>query len=79
MSNIEVETHLPVEGLSGFVRDPSTRAIINVNGNEIRKAKAAKIAREQKELEVLNMKNDVTELKSDMQAIKLLLQQIAEK
>jgi hypothetical protein len=54
MSNIELETHLPVEGLSGFVRDPSTRAIIN-------------------------MKNDVTELKSDMQAIKLLLQQIAEK
>lgn len=79
MSNIEVETHLPVEGLSGFVRDPSTRAIINVNGNEIRKAKAAKIAREQKELEVLNMKNDVAELKTDIYVIKQMLQQIAEK
>lgn len=79
MSNIDFEKHLPVEGLTGYVRDPSTRAIINVNGSEIRKAKAAKIAREQKEQEVLNMKKDVMDLKSDIQAIKLLLQQMAEK
>lgn len=79
MSNIDFETHLPVEGLSGYVRDPSTRAIINVSGSEIRKAKAAKIAREQKEQEVLNMKKDVAELKSDIQVIKQMLQQMAEK
>ena len=75
----DISKYKTVEGLSGYVRDPSTRAILNVNGSQIRKAKAAKKARLEKEQEVLNMKKDVMELKSDIQDIKLLLQQMAEK
>lgn len=77
--SIDVTKYKTVEGLSGYVRDPSTRAILNVNGSQIRKARAAKKAREEKEQEVLNMKKDVAELKSDIQVIKQMLQQMAEK
>lgn len=77
--SIDVTKYKTVEGLSGYVRDPSTRAILNVNGSQIRKAKAAKKAREEKEQEVLNMKKDVEELKTDIYIIKQILQQMAEK
>ena len=68
-----------VEGHTNLVRDPNTRAIINTNAEQIVKARAVKNARMIKEQEFETVKQDVADMKTDLNDIKLLLQQLAEK
>ena len=52
-----------VEGNSDLARCPNSGAIININKDEIQKAKAIKIARKNKDKEFQELKQDVEELK----------------
>lgn len=64
--------YIKVDGSPNFVRDKSTGAIININKDEMQKARLAKMARKQQEQELQDLKNDVDE-------IKILLRQLLEK
>lgn len=64
--------YIKVDGSPNFVRDKSTGAIININKDEMQKARLAKMARKQQEKELQDLKNDVDE-------IKILLRQLLEK
>ena len=68
-----------VEGHTNLVRDPNTRAIINTNAEQIVKARAVKNARMIKEQEFETVKQDVADMKTDLNDIKILLQQLADK
>ena len=70
---------LKVRGHEGLVKDTETGAILNINRNEIVKAKERKKLRRQKESEYQVMKQDVNDLKKDMNEIKSLLGKIAER
>ena len=67
-----------VEGHTNLVRDPNTRAIINTNAEQIVKARAVKNARMIKEQEFEDVKQDVADMKTDLNDIKILLQQLAD-
>jgi len=56
----------------GFGRDPETGAIININSSEIRMAKKAKENRNRQKQEIQELKQDVNDIKS-------MLAQIIEK
>ena len=66
------ERYIQVEGNSGLVRDRITGAILNVNSTEIQKARLRKKKEKQQELEIQELKKDVSE-------IKVLLKQLVEK
>jgi len=66
------ERYIQVEGNSGLVRDRKTGAILNVNSTEIQKARLRKKKEKQQELEIQELKKDVSE-------IKVLLKQLVEK
>ena len=66
-----------IEGMAGYFRDPSNGAILNTNAEQIVQARKVKNARMKKEKEYQDLKNDVNELKSDIQDIKLLLERLA--
>lgn len=68
-----------VEGHTSLVRDPNTRAIINTNAEQIVKARAVKNARMIKEQEFEDVKQDVADMKTDLNDIKILLQQLVDK
>jgi hypothetical protein len=53
-----------VEGNSDLARCPNSGAIININKDEIKKAKALKLARQNKDKEFQELKQDVVELKA---------------
>lgn len=55
--------HIKVEDHVGLVRDRTTRAILNINKNEIREAKLRKEVRKQKEQELDDIKNELRDLK----------------
>lgn len=70
---------IKVENSPGLVRDPTSGAILNINTTEIataREVKARRLEQKQKQAELVN---DVNMLKSEMNDIKSLLQQIVEK
>lgn len=56
----------------GLARDLNTGAIININNTELNQAREAKRLRKQRDKEFEQMKNDIDD-------IKLMLTQIAEK
>jgi len=60
----------------GLVRDASSGAILNINTDEIHKAKIAKQARRDKKHEIEQIKSDMSTLKDDMSEIKELLKRI---
>lgn len=60
---------MKVKDNQGLVRDVNSNAILNVNSNDIQKAKNAKKARKNQASEVQQLKNDVTELKAMMREI----------
>ena len=66
------ERYIQVEGNSGLVRDRITGAILNVNSTEIQKARLRKKKEKQQELEIQELKKDVSD-------IKVLLKQLVEK
>jgi hypothetical protein len=53
-----------VESNSDLARCPNSGAIININKDEIKKAKALKLARQNKDKEFQELKQDVVELKA---------------
>jgi len=61
-----------VEDQRDLVRDKTTGAIVNINNDELEKARARKKARQQKDFEIQELKNDVAQIKD-------MLSKIAEK
>jgi len=57
-------SYIKVEGHSNLVRDGSTRAILNINKDEISAARKRKLERRQKEQEIVDLKNEVGEIKN---------------
>ena len=55
--------YIQVEGNSGLVRDRETGAILNANVTEIQKARLKKNREKQQELEIQELKKDVSEIK----------------
>ena len=47
-----------------FVRDTSTNAVLNINKDEISAARKRKLERRQKEQEIVDLKNEVGEIKN---------------
>ena len=68
-----------VEGTESLFRDPRNGAILNVNVDEIKRAKILKAERKKKALEFEAVKEDVETMKQDMADIKGLLQRLVEK
>ena len=63
---------IPADNAPGFARDAESGAIININKSEIQQAREAKRLRKQKEA-------DLDRLRQDVDDIKIMLTQIAEK
>lgn len=68
-----------VKNNPGLYRDPSNGAIVNVNKEQINRARNAKKARLKQHEEFETVKQDVNQMKSDISDIKLLLQRLADK
>ena len=64
---------LKVENYPDLVRDPKSKAIINVNRN----AMAEHMSKQQMKESIQNLNQEMTSLKNDFKEIKALLQQIA--
>ena len=57
-------SYVKVEGHSSLVRDIDTGAILNINKDEINAARKRKLERRQKEQEIVDLKNEVGEIKN---------------
>jgi len=55
--------YIMVDGSSSLARDPRTGAIVNINKDEINKARDAKQRRKNKDREFDELKNEVGEIK----------------
>jgi len=55
--------NIKVSGQPGLVRNKDTGAILNINTNEIQRARERKRLRKQKEQEFEDLKNEVSEIK----------------
>jgi|SaaInl85LU_5_DNA_1037374.scaffolds.fasta_scaffold55928_2 hypothetical protein len=55
--------YIMVEGSSNLARDPNTGAIVNINKDDIAKAREAKNKRKNKDREFEELKNEVSEIK----------------
>ena len=54
---------LKVDNEPGFVRDPDTGAVVNINSNEVHAARERKKQRKLKEQEFEDLKSEVSEIK----------------
>lgn len=63
---------IKVENQHDLVRDKTTGAILNINNDELERARARKQARRQRDSEINQLKNDVAQIKD-------MLSKIAEK
>ena len=68
-----------VQGTESLFRDPQNGAVLNVNVDEIKRAKILKAERKKKAIEFEVVKEDVEIMKQDMADIKGLLQRLVEK
>ena len=68
-----------VEGHSNLVKNPNTGVILNVNTTDLARAKKRKSAKILKKNSEQNIVNEVNQLRSDMDDIKSMLQQLIEK
>jgi|TARA_B100001094_G_C17838563_1_gene626804 polysaccharide pyruvyl transferase WcaK-like protein len=66
------KTYLKIEGSDSFVRDTESGAIININTSEFDKLKKIREYKKNKENEISELQNEVSEIKS-------LLKQLLEK
>ena len=74
-----MDKYQKVQGTDSLFRDPHNGAILNVNVDEIKRAKILKAERKKKALEFEAVKEDVETMKHDMADIKGLLQRLVEK
>lgn len=70
---MDPEKLIPVDGKEGWYRDPSSNAIINANLSEYDKYMASYNKRQKEEMDKKALQKEVSDLKSDMSAIKALL------
>ena len=68
-----------VEGHSQLVKNPKTGTMLNTNSREIEHARKRKKARKQNLESELKMKEEIESLRTDMDDIKSMLQQLIEK
>ena len=68
-----------VEGHSNLVKNPQTGVILNVNTTDIERAKKRKAAKFLKRESEQSIANEVHQLRSDMNDLKSMLQQLIEK
>tara|TARA_B100000768_G_scaffold39913_1_gene38781 strand:- start:60686 stop:60910 length:225 start_codon:yes stop_codon:yes gene_type:complete len=61
--------YIQIEGQSALVQDISSGAILNVNNESINKARNRKIREAEKEKELVELKNDVSEIKKMLSAL----------
>ena len=67
---------IKVEGHNGLMRDRNTGAILNINSSEIDRIK--ELRRKQREAKA-SQEQEITQLKSDVSEIKMMLSKIVEK
>ena len=67
---------IEVEGYDGLVRDQSTNAIVNGNVSEYQNYLQMKSKKNEENLRVLDMEEDLTKLKSDIEELKQLLRSL---
>ena len=65
-----------VDGQPGLVRDKNTGAVLNINTTEINRIK--ELRKNQRELKKVE-REEINQLKSDVQDIKMILSKIVEK
>ena len=70
---------IPVDGYSGLVRDPKSKAIININSIDIEKAKLIKMQRRKVIRDNENLQTEVKTLQNEVTDIKIILNKILEK
>lgn len=73
-----MKKYLKVEGNLGLVRDPVSGAILNINNNEILKAKERKKLKQQEQEKANLLASEVEDLKNDVSEIKNLLKKLLE-
>ena len=56
--------YLKIEGHEGYVKDPTSGVVLNVNQEEIDAAKTRKALRKQQEEDINNLKNEVSDIKN---------------
>tara|TARA_B100000683_G_scaffold79817_1_gene78723 strand:- start:1462 stop:1683 length:222 start_codon:yes stop_codon:yes gene_type:complete len=57
-------SYLKIEGHEGYVKDPNTGVVLNVNQEEIAAAKMRRALRKQQEEDINNLKNEVSDIKN---------------
>jgi uncharacterized protein (DUF342 family) len=67
------------DGPQNLRKDLDTGAVININSNEINRARYMKQLRKEKEAENEALKNEVSELRDEIGQIKSILQKLEEK
>jgi hypothetical protein len=70
---------IAVEDRPGLVRDMNTGAILNINTNEIKTARALKAKRKEDTQRQVTLESDVRFLRHEMNELKNLLKQLIEK
>ena len=68
-----------VEGHASLVKNPQTGVILNVNTTDVERARKRKIAKTLKKESAESIENEVYQLRSDMNDLKSMLQQLIEK
>jgi|TARA_B100001093_G_C26860009_1_gene1029570 tetrahydromethanopterin S-methyltransferase subunit B len=58
-----MKSYVAIEGNSSLARDPNSGTIVNINKDEISKARLLKTKRKEQEREFDDLKNEVSEVK----------------
>ena len=69
-------TYHKVEGHADLVRDPETNSIINLNSLDHQKYLKTRVIKKAKEQDLNTMKEDLVNLKNEMNEIKSLLKEL---
>ena len=56
--------YLKIEGHEGYVKDPNSGVVLNVNQEEMDAAKTRRALRKQQEEDINNLKNEVSDIKN---------------
>ena len=65
-----------VKGHSDLLRDPNTNSIVNSNNSDYEKYVASRDAKEAKNKQVINIEEDLANLKGEINEIKSLLKEL---
>ena len=68
-----------VEGHTSLVKNPQTGVILNVNTTDVERARKRKAAKNLKKESEQNMTNEINQLRSDVNDLKSMIQQLIEK